>query len=264
MKQFDKNNNPWKLIAQRMVNNPSTALFNDKEPFIAKQDYDELMSNNLPKDKKDIFNLITSIPPEPWGGNPLKAKLVILTLNPGYIEKQNHILADKIQKIEGINKAIADFKAATLNLTAESFLPEPEFGCVGLTTADYLNIIGDWYWYKKFTPLMEELKMDEVEFFKKVAIIQYLPYTSIAYKDKKYDNIKSIAFTIDLVKHILERENCIVLILRAASKWEKVLNLKDMTVKAKVITNTNRNQSISKGNLHDNFNTIVSIMKGNG
>ncbi|MCQ2052219.1 MAG: hypothetical protein MJY74_08460 [Bacteroidaceae bacterium] len=97
-----------------------------------------------------------------------------------------------------------------------------------------------------------------------VKLIQYLPYTSIAYKDKKYDNIKSIAFTIDLVKHILERENCIVLILRAARKWEKVLNLKDMTVKAKVITNTNRNQSISKGNLHDNFNTIVSIMKGNG
>ena len=107
-KEIDGVLNPWLDVADRIQGNPSCALFYQGDPnyFVASlgkdghdiKDEDELITYKLPSSKNDEYNLITCIPPEPWQGNPLEAKLVILTLNPGYVEKQNHILADAIQK----------------------------------------------------------------------------------------------------------------------------------------------------------------------
>ena len=277
-KEIDGVLNPWLDVADRIQGNPSCALFYQGDPnyFVASlgkdghdiKDEDELITYKLPSSKNDEYNLITCIPPEPWQGNPLEAKLVILTLNPGYVEKQNHILADSIQNTEGINSSIADFKAQTLRLEAKSFLPENSNKDGGLSPADYINIIGDWYWYKKFTPLMEKLQGDlnEKEFFRNVAIIQYLPYTSISYKDKKYKGIGSLEYTKKLVLEILEKkENNIVLVLRGSSKWEALLQDEyDLKTSNKVIINKNRSQSISPSNLgEENFENICKILRNN-
>lgn len=271
-KEIDGTQNPWLNVADWMQENPSCALFykGEHDYFVASSDIkdkDELITNKLPSSKKDEYNLITCIPPEPWQGNPLKAKLVILTLNPGYVEKQNHALADVIQKIDGINLFIADFKAQTLRLEAESFLPENSNNDGGLSPADYINIIGDWYWYKKLTPLMERLQGDlnEQEFFRNIAIIQYLPYTSISYKDKKYKGIDSREFTKKLVLQILNKEEDImVLVLRGSSKWKELIGEKNLISSDKVIINTNRSQSISPGNLGEKeFEKICKILRNN-
>lgn len=277
LKVIDGTQNPWLDVADRMQENPSRALFYKSKPdfFVASsrknghdiKDTDELMTNKLPSSDNDEYKLITCIPPEPWQGNPLKAKLVILTLNPGYVEKQNHALADAIQKIDGINSFIADFKAQTLRLEAESFLPDNSNNGGGLSPADYINIIGDWYWYKKLTPLMERLQgdLDEQEFFRNIAIIQYLPYTSISYKDKKYKGIGSQEFTKKLVLHILNKEEDImVLVLRGSSKWKELLGEEKLRSSDKVIINTNRSQSISPGNLgEEEFEKICKILRKN-
>lgn len=274
VRKIDGIQNPWLDVADRMQENPSCALFHQGEPdyFVGSfgmiKDTDDLINNVTPSSKNDEYNLITCIPPEPWQGNPLNAKLVILTLNPGYVDKQNHILADAIQHIDGINTLIADFKAQTLRLKAVSFLPEKTNVDGGLSPADYINIIGDWYWYKKLTPLMEKLQgnLNEKEFFRNIAIIQYLPYTSISYKDKKYDGIRSLEFTKKLVLHILnKKENNIVLVLRGSSKWEALLkNDYDLKSSDKVIINKNRSQSISPNNLGDKgFANICKLLSKN-
>lgn len=269
-KEIDGVRNPWIAVADRMQKYPSCALFNQDDPnfFVATNDADNLITNMLPSSRDDEYNLITCIPPEPWQGNPLNAKLVILTLNPGYVDKQNHILANAIQHIDGINKDIANFKAQTLRLKADSFLPEITNEDEGLSIADYINIIGDWYWYKKFTPLMEKLQGDlnEKEFFRNIAIIQYLPYTSISYKDKKYNGIGSLEFTKKLVLHILnKKENNIVLVLRGSSKWEALLkNDYPLNSSDKVIINKNRSQSISPNNLgEEEFENICKLLTKN-
>ena len=130
----------------------------------------------------------------------------------------------------------------------------------GLTTADYINIIGDWYWYKKFTPLFE--LVPEKGLFQKVAIMQYLPYTSVSYKDKNYNGIKSMKYSQTLLKYILEnRRNVTVLVLRAKSKWEKIIKNTKKDDSNIVIYNYHRCQSISENNLKDNnFNIITKAL----
>ena len=130
----------------------------------------------------------------------------------------------------------------------------------GLTTADYINIIGDWYWYKKFTPLFEFVP--EKELFQKVAIMQYLPYTSVSYKDKNYNGIKSMKYSQTLLKYILgNRRNVTVLVLRAKSKWEKIIKNTKKDDSNIVIYNYHRCQSISENNLKDNnFNIIKKAL----
>lgn len=250
--------NPWLRIAARMSQDPWHCLYDKDNAFVGPEDKDILMSKNVPPSE---YDLVTSIPPEPWQGNPLTAKLIILTLNPGYVEKQNHILAERIQIMPKIAESIAKFKAETLLLCSKSFLPQEQEEIAGLTTADYINIIGDWYWYKKFTPLFEFVP--EEELFQKVAIMQYLPYTSISYKDKRYDGIESMKYSQKLLKYILEeRRNVTVLVLRAASKWEKIINEVKKDESNIVIYNRNRCQSISENNLKDqNFEIIKKALQ---
>ena len=115
---------------------------------------------------------------------------------------------------------------------------------------------------------MEKLQGDlnEKEFFRNVAIIQYLPYTSISYKDKKYKGIGSLEYTKKLVLEILEKkENNIVLVLRGSSKWVALLKDEyDLKTSNKVIINKNRSQSISPSNLGvENFENICKILRNN-
>ena len=252
--------NPWKKIAARMLQDPSHCLFDATNAFVGPEDSDKLMSNNVPTSE---YDLVTSIPPEPWQGNPLTARLIILTLNPGYIDQQNRILAERIQNIPKIVDSIAKFKAGTLLLCSKSFLPEEPEEVTGPTAADYINIIGDWYWYKKITPLFKSIyetdkSIHEKELFEKVAIMQYLPYTSVSYKDKNYDGIKSMKYSQTLLKYILEnRRNVTVLVLRAKSKWEKIINNMNKDDSNIVIYNSHRCQSISENNLKDNNNFYI-------
>ena len=44
--------------------------------------------NEKQKDKP-AKRLVLRVPPEPWSGNILNSKLVILSLNPGYVEHLN-------------------------------------------------------------------------------------------------------------------------------------------------------------------------------
>lgn len=251
-----RQDNPWKKIAARMSQDPSHCLFDATNAFVGPEDFDKLMSNNVPPSE---YDLVTSIPPEPWQGNPLTAKLLILTLNPGYIERQNHILAERIQNMPKMVDSISKFKAETLLLCSRSFLPDEPEKVDGLTAADYINIIGDWYWYKKFNPLFEFVP--EKELFQKVAIMQYLPYTSVSYKDKNYDGIKSMKYSQTLLKYILkERKNVTVLVLRAASKWKNIIEKMEIDGSNNILYNHNRSQSISENNLKDKFERIKNAL----
>lgn len=257
--------NPWNSIAKRIEEDACKSLFDPCNGFVGENDYDDCFSRTTPPNSE--FDFVTSIPPEPWQGNPLTANLVILTLNPGYVEKQNHIIAERIQKIAKINKTIANFKAATLRLKSDSFLPEEEINNNNLSAADYINIIGDWYWYKRFSPLLNDIQISENNFFKQVAIVQYIPYSSISYKNKQYKNISSSQYSQYLIKYILQqRRNIVVLVLRAASKWEKCLengNSKDKWHPSnKVIYNKNRSQAISENNLsNENYRIVMDAIK---
>lgn len=258
--------NPWRNIAMRMEEQACSSLFDSDKEFVGEDDWDDLMSLATPPDSE--FDFVTSIPPEPWQGNPLTANLIVLTLNPGYVEKQNHVIADRIQKIPKINKTIANFKAATLRLESDGFLPKEEIdNNNNLSAADYINIIGDWYWYKRFSHLLYDIQTNENDFFKQVAIVQYIPYSSISYRDKQYKNISSSQYSQYLIRYILQqRRNIVVLVLRAASKWEKCLengNSKDKWHPSnKVIYNKNRSQAISENNLSkENYSVVVNAIK---
>lgn len=183
-------NNPWKEVAALYNESATDCLFSISQDYICSEDKAEIekynnsiikaADNNPRKDNILGNKMVTNIPAEPWGGNPFKARLIILSLNPGYVPEVNEKLAKLLQSNDEIRKAIIKYKKQTLLFDTDSFLPEDDkvlLGCQ-ISCKDAINMLGDWYWHKMFCQLREDVGIDENEFYKKVALIQYFGYSS--------------------------------------------------------------------------------------
>ena len=259
-----KDINPWKEVADLYMQNTKECLFSEHNRYYCKNDKDAIDEYNAkvgPNDK-----IITSIPAEPWWGNPLTAKLIILSLNPGYVEEVNMTLGKLIQSNEGVAKKLIEYKKQTLLFNVDSFLPREEIA-EPVSCKDAVNMLGDWYWYKMLRHLKEEVMKEkdltnEDDFFRDIAMIEYCGYSS---KTAKYTLPKSEkgshGFLIELMRFLSKRD-IRFLIMRDAPRWEMLLK-KVGCEKEKILRlkERSRSQSITRGNLrNDHFDKIKDFL----
>lgn len=209
------------------------------------------------KKTSEQYKYILGVPAEPWQGNPLTAKLIILSLNPGYDEQYNKTEALKLppQIIEGVWRE----KAKTLRLSADGFLPLQK------DYAKAINVIGAKYWYNRFENIKNDLNKDEDEFYGKIALIQFCAYTSIKYKDfPKREILPSQQLTKDIIRNIVyNHTDTKFVIMRSWQKWRGLLD-DDVWYKMRprLVINTNMSQALTIGNLGDyKYQFIINALK---
>lgn len=212
--------------------------------------------NEAQKDKPNK-QLILNIPPEPWSGNILNSKLVILSLNPGYIEHLNKNLANMFKP--QMAEEIMEDKRKVLLMEGSKF-------------DDYepTRILGDYYWRKNIMPLGVAVhgKSNQENIFSQVSLCQYLAYTS-----QESPNIKNLLPSQKFTKMMLlylatSVKDVKFLILRASSQWKTLMGeslwnyLKDNN--RLLISKHYRNQCLSEKNIGvENYKIIIEHLKNN-
>lgn len=255
-----KRDNPWRSVAKTYQGHD---LYSTSRKFFMDADWDLLNQYNETK-KNENHKYHLEIPAEPWQGNPLKAQIIILSLNPGWKEECNKGVAEKLP--EEMRKEVFKEKQRTLLFQAEGFFPF----CKDVT--DAISRVGENYWRgdgnkKGRLSVLKPDSMDEFEFYKKFAVVQYCAYTSKEYgggfKDRAY--LPSQKFTKELIRHIAyNRPEVKFVILRAVDKWKNLLDpdvwhtMRPNTIIAKHPIQ----QRFSEGNLGEKeFEEIQKIIK---
>ena len=278
--------NPWK---KEFVKTSKSTLYDPNAKWVLEIDKDtiENFNKNVNKNKKDTdYKFILSNRPEPFTGNPLKAKVVILTLNPGYVEDANKKFAMQLQESgsKDILQAVINHKNEQLRLEAKSFFC-PRIKKNGEVSYRDANCdFDDWYWYNIFKKLRKELNLapegdTEDDIFDNVALVQYVGYASKSWKPipQKYP-LPSQEFTRQLVGYLAFHTKAIIVVSRSYNEWKELLGdeiwkkLKDdnRLVCRKTIVDKNgvcrhiRTQSFSKITFEgDGFNRIAEALAKN-
>lgn len=252
--------NPWRPLAETYQGHD---LYSTTRKFFMDADWDLLNQYNETK-KNENHKYHLEIPAEPWQGNPLKAQIIILSLNPGWQEECNKGVAEKLP--EQMREEVFKEKQRTLLFQAEGFFPFRK------DVTDAISRVGENYWRgdgnkKGRLSVLKPDSMDEFEFYKKFAVVQYCAYTSKEYgggfKDRAY--LPSQKFTKELIRHIAyNRPEVKFVILRAVDKWKNLLD-PDVwyTMKANtIIAKHPIQQRFNAGNLGEKeFEEIQKIIK---
>ena len=210
---------------------------------------------NKSRKSKPEEQFILNIPPEPWSGNILNSKLVILSLNPGYVEHLNKKLANMFKP--QMAEEIMEDKRKVLSMEGYKF--------------DYYEptrILGDYYWRKSISPLgiavYGEQNMEQV--FNQVSLCQYLAYTSL-----KSPAINKLFPSQRLTQMVLlylatSVKDVKFLVLRASSQWKKLMGeglwnyLRDNN--RLLISQHYRSQSLTEKNIGiENYRIITEHLK---
>lgn len=265
--------NPWnKGVAKLLSQNDDKCLFrNDNKWYVCENDRDVVGQFNIQCAiaKQFDYQIITNTPPEPWRGNPFEANLIILSLNPGYDPNINMSLANLLQSNEMVRKELVEFRAKTLRLEAESFMPKKE-DKEPISCFEAEDMLSGWYWTTKFKELRRASEIEEYEFYKRVAVIEFHGYSSKRYHEwfgnqPKY--LKSQKFNRSLIRYIVEnrREEVCFLVLRSWRLWKGLLG-ENFIAKNKELFQINdhnpRCQYLTENNLTPNvWERIITAIK---
>ena len=160
--------NPWQSI---YVNPNRSALYDPDSEWLLIEDEKMIKDFNEKTDKEYRFEL--GMRPEPFNGNPLRSKVVILSLNPGYKYRVNNLVARLLQMIQPIEEAVKQHKDLQLKLSVSSFLCKRNHNKAGgvLSYRDAHCMLDDWYWYDIFEEFRKnaELEPDAGDGFDKIA-----------------------------------------------------------------------------------------------
>lgn len=238
-------NNPWESVAD--LAEKSGNYYNSTMDYVCEADKTTIEMYNLAESRKSEHKFITNILPVPFEGNVFEAKIIILTLNPGFVEEVNHTLYKLLNT--DAQKQITDYHIQNLRLQ-----------CKGIIPNEAVKFIGDRYWFNKTRQFREENKFELSEF----AIVQYIGYQSKEfYINTELKQLKSIEFTRQLLKYIIETRTddyCLV-IARNYTFWTQLLEEldKENKLKDKLVKLINyRNTTISMDNIRDESKPIIS------
>lgn len=246
--------NPWKELAKEYIK--SEQLYSDTYKFALKEDLPIIDKyNNSKKHKVCRYHL--EIPAEPWRGNPLKAKIIILSLNPGWKEECNKNIALRLDT--NIRKAILKDKSDTLTLKVNSFMPNNKDIIKALTELD------NDYWTKRLDALNIK-NINKETFYENFALIQYCAYASERYGGQ-FENGKllpSQIFLKELIRYLVyHRREIKFIMLRAEDKWKQLLD-PDVwyMLQPRLIRGKNyRQQYLTKNNIgENNYNKLVDLI----
>lgn len=250
--------------------------YNEDIKIVYPNPYEEQVINEFNRNVKEDYKYVLGASAEPWRGNPLKAKVVILSLNPGFklgvndnvqYERYRAPLEDAMAEL--INTL--SFQVRGLLTPQESYVKSHEefkekYSMEGsqVLCGDALNEIGDYYWYNNINRLNIN-HQKEYEFFRNFAIVQYCAYPSVSFKDfPRGVVLPSQELTKKLIRYLAyEREDVVFVIMRSAAKWKELLDA-DVWEKmqSRLIVNKNMSQSLSENNLgKKNFNMLIEYLK---
>ena len=209
------NCNGWKEVAKKIENDCHFGKWTNDEIFVYPGDNPTVKEFSDAETTKEDCKLQLDLPPCPFTPNILNAKLIILSLNPGYIKLLNRDLPGML-----LPEYVGEYKTWTVNALR---MEAKEKG--GIYTNDVDKIIGENYWAKRLQPLLREIKDNKMEeIYRNVALLQYLGYTSTSYKDMP-QIIPSQRFTKVLIRYIaLNNPDAKFLVLRARKKWEELID----------------------------------------
>ncbi|MCH5222067.1 MAG: hypothetical protein J1F05_07090 [Muribaculaceae bacterium] len=260
-----KKTNGWETVVAEFHGNDALYDTTGKE-YIYPGDEDFVHEFNATHKENEQFVLNTV--PYPWLGNPLEAKVIVLSQNPGWVEPAGRIIPQMLQREPRIAEEVMGFFRDTYRLESHSFMPEDWNKYLGFSARDAYNAMGDWYW-KNRLHFLTDAGVDEETVYDNIAVIQYIPYSSVNYAPlKKGVILPSQIFTRRLIDYIrLNNPETIFIVPRAISLWKEFLGNKWTSLESdgRIIThlpNTYRSQYISPNCIGaEEFEKVVNIFK---
>ena len=198
----------------------------------------------------------------PFSGNLFNAKVVILTLNPGYVEEVNKVKCNNMPCRE---------KEQLLCLMRNALT----FNGVGIyDSSECSREQGDHYWEKAFDKLaMEAYGTSSREklhpIYRDIAFFQLIGYHSEKFRYSVcVKRMPSTIFTNLLLKYLATKTDKTFLVLRSESLWKEVLGCElwsKLETEGRIITKGHKgmSQKISRGNIKKNngYDKLVNILK---
>jgi len=215
-------------------------------PYVLKEDKKiiEQFNKKAKREHKIALNAL----PVPFQGNPFKAKIIFLQLNPGldwpigYEDEKDDFVAKFDKKYK--NDTFKNIKHQKLDFPFYDLNP------------NYRLYGGFRYWTKILSSFIKS-KGDYKIISNNICCIEYFPYHS---KKFSYGSIKlkNQDYIINLLKNILKRKNIKIILMKGEKTWLKAVP----ELKGNYISlNSKRNVVLSRKNLGKNFNKIEKIIK---
>lgn len=217
--------NPWREVADLYVGNDF--LLSDKHNLVCSADKEIIETFNASAKPEHQYHL--NVPAYPWYGNPLTAKVIVLSLNPGYNERESKIATLYKMLPQGFVEGYAIHLRSMLTFECNSFLPE-DFGPYGVSTRDLANIHQSYYWLDRLTGAFVDsdtnktgLSFEQIN--DRFAVVQYVGYSSQKYAPfKRGQLLPSQNYTKQLIQFILHNNPKVVFIVpRAEKSWRSLL-----------------------------------------
>lgn len=214
--------NPWREVAGHY--DSKEFLLSDKNCQVCAQDIEMLKQFNASAKPEHEYHL--NVPAFPWYGNPLKAKVIALSLNPAYTDRQAKMMTLFKLLPDNIINGFTEHLRSMLTFDCDSFLPKSN-GKSKITSLDIANIHQNYYWYDRLVSAFVD-KNRNISFERindRFAIIQFVGYSSKKYKPFKNGQIlPSQNYTKQVIQYILHNNTDTVFIVPRAEKiWKAFL-----------------------------------------
>lgn len=253
-----KRKNGWAMLADSLYGN---TIWSDKEEDERIYPGDEAFIHSFNKKVELKYQYVVGIPPMPFSGNLLNAKVVVLTLNPGYIEAVNKDICDAMSYGE---------KEQLLCLMRNALI----LNGVGIYDCSKCSRVqGNSYWEKAFDRLaMEAYGRPSSEMchpiYRDIAFFQLVGYHSEKFRYAVgVKHMPSTIFTNLLLKYLATKTDKTFLILRSETLWREALGCglwSKLETEGRIITKGHKgmSQKISRGNLKKNngYDKLVNII----
>lgn len=254
--------NPWVEVARNY--DFRTMLFSSENNQVCSADREMIEEFNATASPEHQFKL--NVPAYPWYGNPLKAKVIVLSLNPGYSEKESTI-AKLIQLLPERNyEGYCLHLCSMLTFDCGGFLPS-DYQKPRLSDRDIANIHQSWYWQNRLTKAFPKDKtgLNFEQINSNFAVIQYVGYSSKEFAPfKKGRFLPSQLYTRQLIEYILlNNRDTIFIVPRSEHLWRAFLGeLWDDT--RFIVTNAPRSQHFNEKNFptQEDYLRVVQTLKG--
>lgn len=237
-------------------------IWSDKEEDELIYPGDETFIHQFNAKNKPLYQYVVGVPPMPFSGNLLDAKVVILTLNPGYVAKEN--------KDACMERPIRE-KEQLMCLMKNALLFRND---AIYDNYEISRIQGDHYWEHSFASLaMEAYGRPSTEvghpIYHDIAFMQFIGYHSVKFKHSVgVKHLPSMVYTSLLAKYLATKTDKVFLILRSETQWKELFGeelWEQLQEEGRVITKGHKgvSQYITRGNIKkDNgYDRLVEILK---
>ena len=208
--------------------------------------------------------------PKPFMGNPLTAKVVLLSLNPGFKDRQKRLLAKAldIYYCEAIKKHLheqTDLKAVSM------FCPNYKSGDLDITYLEAHTLV-DNYWYDMIEKIRNDARIPKSEeyfdpLYTRLSVIEYLGYASESYEDLAKGRIlPSQHFTKLLIQYLTFNSDKTFVVVRSEKRWRRLIGEEMWDYLAMnnrlILGKKARRQSLTDTGLEkEDYNRLVELLK---